>query len=173
MMFETTDGEVEIADSLVRAIVRHAELAADLTVEVLKQMFPEEPPENLRLPANYLLELGAVLQIGYWEFNGILAHIQAGLPSKAEASKNLSERAQKGVTEFAGDDASPLQKQVQQFWIHNFAWEGPSLLSTNIIIGEVDEDQFADLAAEFLWQHRHEIKKLLAVKEKEDGKKTA
>lgn len=107
MMIETREGTFELADSLVVAVTRHAELAADLTGEVLKQMFPGEPPENLCLPAIFLLELGAVLQIGYWEFNRITAHIEAGLPSKAEASRSLSERAREGASEFEGDDAPP------------------------------------------------------------------
>lgn len=173
MLFETREGEVEIADSLMGAIVRHAELAADLTAEVLKQMFPEEPPENLRLPANFLLELGAILQIGYWEFNGMSAHIEAGLPSKADASKELSERAQKGPSEFIGDNATPIQTQVQQFWIHNLAWDGPSLMSTEMVVGEIDEDRFLDLAAHFLWQHRQDLKYLLREKEVPDGKTTS
>lgn len=66
----------------------------------------------------------------------------------------------------------PLHKQVLRFWIDNFAWEGPSLLSANIILGEVDEDPFLDLAADFLWQYRQELKSLLTLKEKDDGKKS-
>ncbi|QDU17465.1 hypothetical protein CA11_53070 [Gimesia maris] len=168
MMLETSEGEIKLADSLMVAIARNAEVTADLIVEELKQMFPEEPPENIRLPANYLLELGAVLMIGYWEFNGILAHIEAGLPSEAEATKNLSERAQKGASEFAGDNATPIQNQVQQFWIHNLAWDGPSLMSTEMVLDEIDEDQFMDLA-EFLWKHRQELKQMLVEKENTDG----
>ncbi|HCO27067.1 MAG: hypothetical protein CME31_22420 [Gimesia sp.] len=172
MLFETSEGEIELADSLMVAIARNAEVTADLIVEVLKRMFPGEPPENIRLPANYLLELGAVLLIGYWEFNGILAHIEAGLPSNAEASINLSERAQKGPSEFVGDNTTPIQKQVQNYWIHNLAWDGPSLMSTEMVVGEIDEDQFLDLTAEFLWQHRQDLKILLTDKEEDDGKKT-
>lgn len=169
MLYETREGEVEIADSLVRAVVRHAELAADLTTEVLKKMFPEEPPEYLRLPANYLLELGAVLQIGFWEFNGLSAHIDAGLPSHAQASKKLLERAQKGPSEFAGDNATPIQTQVQQFWIDNLAWDGLSLMGKEMVVGEIDEEQLLDLAAQFLWKHRQDIKYLLREKEVPDG----
>ena len=172
MMLESREGTFELADPLVVAVARHAEFVADLTAEALKQMFPEEPLENLRLPANSLLELGAVLQISNWEMHGIFPHIEAGLPSKAEASRRLSERAHKGASEFEGENATAMHEQVLRFWIDNFAWDGPSLLNANIVLGEVDEDQFLDLAADFLWQYRQELKSLLTLKEEDDGKKT-
>lgn len=168
MTFETGVGNVKLPDSLMNAIARNAELVADLTGEELKKLFPGKSPENIRLPKNLYLELGAVLQIGYWESHGISAHIAAGVPSKAEALSQLSERLQKGAAEFTGDDSIYIHKKSFYFWIKNIAWDGPSLMSTEMVLGEIEEDQLMDLA-EFLWKHRQELKQMLVEKENTDG----
>ena len=116
-----------------------------------------------------MLEIGSALQIGYWEGEGILDHVESGLPSYADASRQIAERARKGPVEFAGDAATPLHTAVVRFWVDNFAWEGQTLLQTDIVVGEVDEDRFLDLAAEFLWRHRHELRVLLSNGEDGDG----
>ncbi len=168
-IFETNDGLIEAADPLIRALTRNAEFAAELTAESLNQVIFKESQHAYRLPANFLLELGATLQIGYWELHEISAHIEAGLPSYAHASLQLAERAGKKPTEFTGRDAAPLHKQVLQFWVNNFAWDGLPLLKTDIILGAVDEDQFLELSAVFLWQHRHELQNLLTIGEADNG----
>ena len=41
----------------------------------------------------------------------------------------------------------------------------PTKCSTaDVVVGEVDENQFADVLADFIWQHRQELAKLLADK---------
>ncbi|WP_339686484.1 hypothetical protein [Gimesia maris] len=169
MLFKTSEGEIALADSLMDAISRKAEQVADLTGKELRKLFPGKSPENIRLPKNLYLELGAVLQIGYWESNGISAHIAAGVPSKAEALSQLSERLQKGAAEFTGDDSIYIHRKSFCFWIQNLAWDGPSLMNTEMVLGEIQEDQFMDLA-EFLWKHRLELKSLLIIKETQNGK---
>ena len=64
MLFKTSEGEIALADSLMDAISRKAEQVADLTGKELRKLFPGKSPENIRLPKNLYLELGAVLQIG-------------------------------------------------------------------------------------------------------------
>jgi len=66
-IFETNEGSIELADSLMVAVARNGEFAADLTAETLKQMFPDIPLNTFHWPLNFLLEFGAMLQIGYWE----------------------------------------------------------------------------------------------------------
>ena len=168
-IIETKDGSIELADSLVAAVVRNAEFTGSLTVRVLNQLVPDELRGTVRWPAGFLLEFGSVLQIGYWESQGISAHIEARLPSYADASRQLADRARKGPAEFTGDDTAPLHKAVVRFWIDKFAWEGQTLLQTDVVVGDVDEDRFLDLAAEFCWQHRHELRDLLTKGEDGDG----
>ena len=45
--------------------------------------------------------------------------------------------------------------------MNHFAWEGRDLLHGEFILSEVDEDQFAQELADFVWQHRRELSKLL------------
>jgi hypothetical protein len=47
----------------------------------------------------------------------------------------------------------------------HFAWEGLDLLQADFILGDVDEDAFADLLAEFLWSHRHTVTTILSSQE--------
>lgn len=171
MILETKVGPVEFADSLVQAVVRNGKFAAHLTVEVLKRIDPDNTRETFRWPRNHLLEFGSVLQIGFWEMSGISAHVEAGLPSHDNALHQLEERVKKGPKEFEGENAAPLHKEVLRFWVDNFAWEGPILLKTNIILGNDDEDQFLDLAADYLWQHRSELQNILTVKEEDNDEK--
>ena len=114
-IIETKDGSIELADSLVAAVVRNAEFAALLTVRALDQIFPDELRGTFHWPAGFLLEFGSALQIGYWEGEGILDHVESGLPSYADASRQIAERARKGPVEFAGDAATPLHTAVVRF----------------------------------------------------------
>ena len=43
----------------------------------------------------------------------------------------------------------------------NFAWEAPGFFTPTLVFGDVDEDQFAELMADFVWEHRHELSRLL------------
>lgn len=156
-IFQTENGAVELADPLVHAVARNAAFVADLTAAVLDKTGIFPPATQKKLPAGFLLELGAVLQIGFWERNGIVVHQSAGLPSYREASKDLAARAERGPAEFADPAAISLSRAVMAFWIEHFAWEGKQLLGSDIVVDEVEEDQFADMLAEFLWKHRHQL----------------
>jgi hypothetical protein len=67
----------------------------------------------------------------------------------------------KGPAEFKGEDAAPLSLKVLRVWTEQFAWEGPDTLGADIILGDVDEDEFAAVLADFLWQHRHAMDSFL------------
>lgn len=60
---DTSDGPLTISDQAIQAVVHHARRVADLTAATLDAtgLFPDRPT---RLPAGFLLELGAVLELG-------------------------------------------------------------------------------------------------------------
>ncbi|MEA1951730.1 MAG: hypothetical protein U9N87_10120, partial [Planctomycetota bacterium] len=46
-------------------------------------------------------------------------------------------------------------------WMRHFAWDGPDILHAECVLGDVDEEQFAQVLADFVWQHRHQLSKLI------------
>ena len=158
--FMTSEGPLDVPDPLVRAVARHAQRQADLTAVALDAMglFKSEPS---RLPAGYLLELGAVLELGLWERQGLRPHLDVDLPTFREAADYLAARAAKGPAEFQDPDATPLCRRVREVWVEQFAWEGPELLEAEVLVSDVDDDAFVDVLAEFVWTHRQELSNLL------------
>ncbi len=157
---ETSDGSLVVPDCQIRAVVRHAERQADLTAATLDAMglLATKP---VTFPAAFLLELAAVLELGMWERQGLRPYLATDLPTYREAAAKLAARANQGSEAFEGSDAAPLSRRVRQVWMERFAWEGHDLLHADVILGEVDEDEFTRVLADFVWQHRRELSKML------------
>ena len=138
----------------------YAARQADLTAATLDAtcLFPEKPAS---LPAAFLLELGAVLELGMWERQGVRPFLAVDLPTFHEAAAQLATRANQGPEAFEGPDAAPLSRRVLRVWMENFAWDGPQLLGCDVLVGTVDENQFAAVLAEFLLEHHHDLSRLL------------
>lgn len=160
-LFPTREGMLEIPDRLVAAVARQAERQADLTVAALDAsgLFPKL--SELQLPAAFLLDLGATLQIGVWERQGLREHLPADLPSYRDAAADLARRATEGPSAFSGLDSARLSRRVMQVGVELFAWAGEEFLQADIIVGDVDEESFVDLLAEFLFTHRHQLTNVL------------
>jgi hypothetical protein len=162
-VIETKDGPYTVPHDQIAAIVQNAERQAELTATTLKQM--GLGLDKVPLPRNFLLELGAVLQLQLWENRGSTLHLKAGLPAAQLAANELAGRATKGWAEFEGENAAPLSAQVLSVWIEQFAWSGQEFLEADVVVGEVDEEEFADVLAEFLWTHRHQLRNCLPQEE--------
>lgn len=147
----------------LRAVVRHAELSADVTVAVLDStgLFPPTPDRQTRatLPAGALLELAAVLQLGVWERKGLRPYLRNDLPTFREAASDLAARISEDPDAMKDRGAATLHRRVLGFYLERFAWEGPELLGTDVVVSDVDEDDFIDVLAEFVWTHRHELER--------------
>jgi hypothetical protein len=100
------------------------------------------------------LDLGAAIELLWWERCGIRDHIAAGLPCFADALKELATRAGKEPQEFADQQITSLSDRVLQFWMVNFSQNGLETLGTDILIRGMEEDEFAQLIADFVWQNR-------------------
>lgn len=163
LVVQTKDGPREIPHQQYLAVVRNAEHCAELTAATLQQM--GFALDKLRLPANFLLELSAVLQLQLWERRGLTPHLKSGLPPAQVASTELTGRAAKGWAEFEGKTSAPLSSRVLRVWIEQFAWSGQEFLEADVVVGDVDEEEFADVLAEFLWTHRHQLRNCLPQEE--------
>lgn len=156
--FETSEGTLALPDTLVSAIIRHAEREADFAAGVLKEL----GFDKLRLPAAFLLEFAALMELWFWDWQGLRPYLPEGVPSFDEAKKNLWDRAAKGITEFEGVNSTPLSYLLMQVWVEHFAWDARDHFDADVIVGQADEDQFVDLMARFLWENRHQIECAIA-----------
>lgn len=154
--FAASDGSLELPDPLVRAVVRHAHRRAEWTIVALDAtgLFESEAPQ---LPAGFLLELSAVVELAVWEHHGLREHLDVDLPTSQEALANLAARTLKGPTAFEGPNPAPLSSRVLQVWVERFAWDGPELLGADVVVGDFDDDELVEVLAELIWTNRHEL----------------
>lgn len=145
---------------LRNAIVARAHWQAEMVNIWVRRML-RTPEDEIGLPGSFLLELAAVITIADWEFKGLRKFLPEDLPPARQALFALGTRARKGPAEFEGPDAAPLSLRVFQVWWQNFAWEAPELLQADVVLGELDDEQVADLLANFIWQCRHELSSIL------------
>jgi hypothetical protein len=155
----STDGSFNAPCALEEAIAGLADRHADLTTKWLGAN-GYKVPRTLNVPAAFLLELAAVLQIGEWERQGLTAHLDVALPSYRDAADHLVARTKLGPSDFQGPNATRLSDLVNATWIEHFAWKGPALLSADIVFGDCDDDALAEQLASFLWEHHEELQKL-------------
>ncbi|MEN6407488.1 MAG: hypothetical protein ABFC77_13585 [Thermoguttaceae bacterium] len=168
---QTNTGSLELPHLQIQAIVRNAERRAELTVAKLDDWGYRES-KSCHLPPAFLLELSAVLELGLWERQAFRHYLNTDLPTFEEAKVQLAGRAFKGPAEFASPNASPLSEAVLRVWIEQFAWKGPELLQAEVLVGPVDEDEFADVLAAFVWQHRHELSRVFQPNHEESHETT-
>ncbi|NLS97463.1 MAG: hypothetical protein GXX96_35430 [Planctomycetaceae bacterium] len=151
----TSDVSLPLPNALVHAAVRHAERQAALTAAYLKAS-DLIVRVNGRLPAAFLLELAAVLELALWEQQDLRRHIDVDLPTYRQAADHLAARCSKGPEEFADLQAAQLSLQVLRVWAEHFAWDAPDLLGAEVVLSDVDDD-YLDLLARFVWTHRNEL----------------
>lgn len=145
---------------LLSAVHRNAEFQAALTVACLDDLDQRVRDAGhaegcQRLPWAFLLELAAVAQLNYWEFQGLRGLLPSEVPSAAEASSDLYRRTTTDPGQFYNGNETPLARQVMQIWIEHFHWLEPGLVQAEIIVGHADEDQMIEALAQLLWQNRH------------------
>lgn len=153
------DGILSAPVALIHGMLLLAERQAELTALWLDAVgHPASKP--LGVPPAFLLELGAVLQIGQWELTGAFNFLTDELPSYREAADELSARAQRGPSEFHDLNAAQLSRRVMVAWLRRFAWHGPTIIGADIVLGDCNEDDLVEQLAQFLWRNRQEIMQL-------------
>lgn len=154
-MLETSQGSVSVSERCVNAIVRNASLQADLVVAALMATGLYSSPSEIRLPCGFLLEFGAVLQLGFWERKGLLEHLGPDLPSYNDAVADLAARAQKGPEEFDNIKGNSFSSRITRIAVERLAWDANSVVDADVVVIAPTDEEVIDRLAEFLWSHRH------------------
>jgi hypothetical protein len=144
---------------LIRAVAQDAARDADLVGAFLDALGlapagrrPQDPP--LRLPADFLLGLGAALRLLLWEQHGIEAHREAGLPPARQAIQDVFLAATGQADPETAESARTLSCRVVALFVERFAWVGRVELAAELTLGPADEDALLEGLADFLWVHR-------------------
>lgn len=148
----------QVPEALVEAAAARARYVASLTGAALEQIGirPTGADDNaIRLPAAFLLDLGAVAQLMVWEQSGISAHLDAGLPSASEATAQVVSGVSDGHYRVAASSTDTLSHRVFRLTLDEFAWDGLPILGVDVHLRAEDDERFIDMMAEFLWQNRH------------------
>jgi hypothetical protein len=139
---------------LVQFVTEGAAWEADAAVLFLKTVgLAPQPGKLCRLPADFLLNLGAAMRLLVWEQAGITAHIEAGLPPALEATGRVFLEA----TQQPSREHRPnpwLSLAVFRLTVDLFAWTGRRNLRAEIRLEFPDEDALVEALARFLWDHR-------------------
>jgi hypothetical protein len=111
----------------------------------------------VRLPAFFLVGLGAALRLLAWEERGLHAPRDAGLPPAHEALREAFRAATASAPPQEKERAATLLAcRVLAVFVERLAWSGRPLLGADVELGEADEDAVVDALADLLWAHRHD-----------------
>lgn len=145
---------------LLQCIKANAERDAEAVAEFLRRFFSMagtgKPP--IKLSAAFLVGLGFALRLVTWEDQGHRIHLEEGLPPALDVTRNVIQLAAAGAALKSERESAfiELVARVQHLSIHRFAWEAPSILGSQMVLGEVDEQALVDALARFVWDRRHQ-----------------
>src|SRR4051794_33985145 len=103
----------ELVEATYRLTAQSAQRVGEFLHDLGLRGTPEEP---CRLPASFLLYLGAALQLLDWEWRGLPLPDQAGVPAGREAVRAAFARP------ISPAEANVLTNQVLGLFIQHFAW---------------------------------------------------
>jgi hypothetical protein len=137
-----------VAQEGARDAVRVAHFLDALAQTPAGQSLGQRP---VRLPADFLLGLGAALRLLLWERNGIRVHLDAGLPPARDALRDVFRSV---IDPEVAARTATLPSRVSALFVDRFAWTGRLELEADVTLGEAQEEALLDALAEFLWVHR-------------------
>jgi hypothetical protein len=105
----------------------------------------------LRMPAAFMLHLGAALRLLSWEAQGIFVHREAGLPDAWQAIRDAVHSLQDREA-----DPTPLCVAILRLSVDRFAWHGLRDLGGDVTVDDLTDDAALDSLAEFLWATRRD-----------------
>ncbi len=164
-MDDLSDVEQILPSGTVEAAARRAEQMAEQTGEFLRDLglIPAKPTdEPIYLPGEFLLELAAVLQRGHWEQSGLTDSIGENLSSAQDDMRRLFDRLIHQPDSFQDGEGAVenarLSKQTLRLWLERCAWAGPEMLESDVVLGDLDDDELVERLAEVLWAHRRDFR---------------
>jgi len=133
---------------LVRAVAQDAARDADHVGGFLSAL-GLNPPR--RLPADFLLGVGAALRLLRWEHR---VHLDAGLPPARQALHEVFRTATGQAQPDEAHRAQSLAGRVTALFVEHFAWVGRVELDADIVLGQADPEDLLEVLADFLWACR-------------------
>jgi hypothetical protein len=137
--------------AILTAFIRDGEFAAAQTDAFLKRWTKSLGLRKLPpLPAEFLLELSAVLRIASWQSAGLDTQMKADFPTASELLRELIERLLKRPESFAIDlkecDA-PLTGRVTRLWLRHCSWSAPTEFGVDVVVRRPDRELLWDAVA--------------------------
>lgn len=145
--------------AILRAMVADSHRMADATHAFLERWRKTlKLRRKLQFPAEFLVELSAVLRIASWQQSGLAKELGAEFPAAEELLRDLFQRLLESPLSFGLDPAtcqSPLSREVMRIWWKRCSWAAPGLLSADIAVAQSHRDLQIDALVELLWACRH------------------
>jgi hypothetical protein len=136
-------------------IIRQAEFAATLVCQYLSRLgFQPRPERPTVLPRWFLLDLGAALQIAWWEQTGVADHIPEPLPDSVELIKEIFAVADDPRVFAEREPDQRLGVRVMATHLRYFAFRSAPFKAA-VVLDKAKEDDLIDSLAEFLWNTRN------------------
>lgn len=153
-----TDEQSDVAD-ILQAMIFDGRRMADLASEFLVRWFDEPRSKSaLRFPAEFLLELSAVLRIADWQRSEVAKELEITFPPADELLIQLLDRLADDPYSFSYDPnhcPAPLSREVMVVWFERCSWTGLKLLKADVAVDRRHPELQIDLLAELLWTCRH------------------
>ena len=113
-----------IPDELVEAMAREAARDAENVAVFLRELgFTPSDDRPVRLPAAFLLDLGAALRLLMWESSGLRVHQDSGLPGAERAIIDAFGHLD-ATAEVEALPPVELPRRVVALFADRFAWHG-------------------------------------------------
>lgn len=152
-----TDEQADVRMVLL-AFLRDGRYAAEQTENFLKLWTKSLGLKKLPpLPAEFLLELSAVIRIAAWQRGGLTVEMQADFPPAEELLRELLERLLHQPKSFAVDPAAcpaPLNGRVTRLWLRHCSWSAPAEVGADVVIRRPHPDLLRDIFTELLRNSR-------------------
>ena len=143
---------------MVNAVVREAERDAVAVAELLSDLGFRRPSPGslpLRLPAAFLLGVGAAMRLFRWEERGVQIHRTAGLGAAGEVLCEVVRRTAPPSAQEPDPAVARLLLTVFELAVQWMAWEGQPVLGADVVVGGVDdEDAFVEALTQLCWARR-------------------
>lgn len=152
------DEQSDVAD-ILQAMIVDGRRMADLASAFLRRWFDEpESKTALRFPAEFLLEMTAVLRIADWQRSDLAKELEIVFPPADELLIQLLDRLADNPYSFSYDPdhcPAPLSREIMVVWFERCSWTGSKILNADVVVDRTHLDLQVDLLTELLWACRH------------------
>lgn len=155
---ETTDEQYDVAE-ILQALIADGRQMADLAADFLCHWFElyESNPAS-RFPAEFVLEVSAILRIASWQRSGLVKELTTEFPPADALLDQLLGRLADDPFSFSYDPnhcPAPLSREILRVWFERCSWKAPGLLGADITVDPQHLELQLDVLAELLWTCRH------------------